>query len=276
MNIVLTGLLTFLGFLTVFGVYVISKVIAHLVGEEVEGRINQLGFGLLRLVCRRLPEDLREVYYEFWAADLEEYYHNAEERPLTRLFWSLRFPIPLLFTGRVFARIQDPKSFEPSQSWRRRISSGVAMGSALILDRIMPKSRTQFVANIAVALLAGLFLPAVLKMSVVASVPVGLATGGYLSLAWSYYRAYAKLDEPVGSPEHTVAMSSELVLGPPDTQSDQGVLEGVAVWEANMYTARDNGDAAMIAAATESFRRFCGEAQRRELPFNARSSDAEF
>lgn len=112
----LVSSLAILGGLTavtgVLALYVIGKVTAHLVSEEVDGRINQLGYALLHLVCRRLPKDLREVYYEFWAADLDAYYQKAEHRPLTRLFWSLGFPLPLLFTGRKVARIMDPKSFE--------------------------------------------------------------------------------------------------------------------------------------------------------------------
>ncbi|WP_433622746.1 hypothetical protein [Nocardia sp. CA-120079] len=111
----MNALLTAAGGFALLGallVYVGSKVISHLVGEEIEGRINQLGYAILHLVCRRLPQDLREVYYEWWAAELDEYFQNAKELPLTRLFWALRFPLPLLITGRKTARIQDPSSFE--------------------------------------------------------------------------------------------------------------------------------------------------------------------
>ncbi|WP_280491788.1 hypothetical protein [Nocardia asiatica] len=103
-----------LGALAVAGafiIYVATKVAAHLVGEEVEGRLDQIGYALLRLACRRLPTLLREDYYREWAAELDAHFQGATERPLTRLYWSLCFPGPLLFRARAIAMIQDPEAF---------------------------------------------------------------------------------------------------------------------------------------------------------------------
>lgn len=89
----------------------IFKVVAHLVSEEVESRLDQIGYAVLRLACRRLPKKVRESYYEEWAAELDAHFHGAKDRPITRLYWSLRFPCPLLLSARSFARIHDSDAF---------------------------------------------------------------------------------------------------------------------------------------------------------------------
>ncbi|MBF6505756.1 hypothetical protein IU423_30575, partial [Nocardia farcinica] len=110
--------------LVVIMVYIAAKVVAHLVSEEVEGRINQLGFGLVRLACLRLPVSVRAEYYEWWQADLAEHFQRERDRPITRLFWAGWFAVPLLFTGRKTARILSPEAFATPSVRRssRRVS----------------------------------------------------------------------------------------------------------------------------------------------------------
>jgi hypothetical protein len=93
---------------------VLFKVFVHLVSEEVEGRLDQVGYAVLRMACARLPAPLREDYYQEWAAELDAHFQGAAERPLTRLYWSLRFPGALVFRARSVARIQDPAVFRGS------------------------------------------------------------------------------------------------------------------------------------------------------------------
>ncbi|WP_040713311.1 hypothetical protein [Nocardia takedensis] len=106
--------LTFLGLLAGFVVYVAAKVVAHLVSEEVEGNIDRLGYGLVYLVCLRLPPALRAEYYQWWRADLAEIFLRHHQRPITRLIWAVRFAVPLLFTGRKTARILHTEAFVPA------------------------------------------------------------------------------------------------------------------------------------------------------------------
>jgi hypothetical protein len=107
-----TIILSVLAPIGVLFISVMFKVFAHQVSEEVEGRLDQIGYAVLRLACKRLPVELRENYYQEWAAELDAHFLTATERPLTRLYWSLRFPVPLLFRAESFARIQDPAVFE--------------------------------------------------------------------------------------------------------------------------------------------------------------------
>ncbi|WP_157103738.1 hypothetical protein [Nocardia harenae] len=133
--------------------YLGAKVVAHLVSEEVEGRINRFGFALLHLACWRLPTSLRAEYYDWWAADLEEHFQAAEELPLTRLFWAIRFPIPLLFTGRATAQILDAEAFEVSLPSSPRLFSR-AWIQALRTSRLSARQRLLLLA-VGVSLGAG-------------------------------------------------------------------------------------------------------------------------
>ena len=77
---------------------------------EGSGSSEKLGYSLLRLACKRLPEELRELYYTLWAAELDEYF-QSNRRLLNRIFWAIWFPVVMFSAGLRTARILSPKSF---------------------------------------------------------------------------------------------------------------------------------------------------------------------
>lgn len=57
----------------------------------------------------------------------------------------------------------------------------------------------------------------------------------------------------------------ELKLGPPHEQSDEGVLEGLAVWSERHRSALADDDADLIQASSGPLNAFLAEAKRRGL-----------
>ncbi|MGW5218769.1 hypothetical protein ACWEQA_12965 [Nocardia sp. NPDC004085] len=90
---------------------VLGKVVVSLLSKEVEGRVDQIGYLILRWARRRLPRDLREMLHDQeWLPEMDDILLRHKDQPITRLFWSLRFSLPLLLWGaRRTARIIHPK-----------------------------------------------------------------------------------------------------------------------------------------------------------------------
>ncbi|WP_280315412.1 hypothetical protein [Nocardia abscessus] len=93
----LTAVLTIAGGLLAL---VLGKVVVYLLSEEIEGRMDQIGYALIHLACRRVPAEDRESLHDQWAAELDQILARNEERPITKLIWSIRYPLPLLFASR--------------------------------------------------------------------------------------------------------------------------------------------------------------------------------
>ncbi|MGW4364509.1 hypothetical protein ACWEKT_02595 [Nocardia takedensis] len=90
---------------------VAGKVLVSLLSKEIEGRMDQLGYAILRLARRRLPNELRaSLHDEEWLPELDSILERHRDRPVTKLVWSLRFSVPLLLGGAVrTARIVQPR-----------------------------------------------------------------------------------------------------------------------------------------------------------------------
>ena len=68
------------------------------------------------------------------------------------------------------------------------------------------------------------------------------------------------------SPPRDTTRMSELRLGAPETQSDEGIIEGIALWRGNADDAVAEGDEAKLTGATQALQAFQAEAGRRGLP----------
>lgn len=110
---------------------VIGKVMVSLLSKEVEDRLGQVGYAVLRLARRRLPTDLRSsLHDDEWLPEMDALLEEHEDRPVTRLLWSLRFSVPLLLWGaRRTARSIQPQTF----SLRRRFAI-LVRAAAYFLD----------------------------------------------------------------------------------------------------------------------------------------------
>lgn len=77
---------------------------------EGDSGTEKVGYILLRLYCRRLPEELRAPYYELWASELEEHF-QVEPHLLNKIFWALWFPVVIFSAGLRIARTLNPEAF---------------------------------------------------------------------------------------------------------------------------------------------------------------------
>lgn len=83
-----------------FTALVLGKVALSMVSKEIEGRLGNIGYVLLRLARRRLPSDLREMLHdEEWLPEMDDIQLRYKDQPITRLAWSLRYSAPLLLWG---------------------------------------------------------------------------------------------------------------------------------------------------------------------------------
>jgi len=97
--------ITFLAVIAGLLLLVLGKVIVSITSKEVEARLDQLSFAILRLARRRLPADLREPMHDHeWLPELHHISTLQEERPITRLVLGLRYSTGLLRAARKTAR----------------------------------------------------------------------------------------------------------------------------------------------------------------------------
>lgn len=81
--------------ITVFGGAIVS-----LLSKETESMLGAAPAALLKLAKRRAPVSIREELYEDWLADLYEAVNGTDDRPLTRLLFSLKFSWGILRSAR--------------------------------------------------------------------------------------------------------------------------------------------------------------------------------
>lgn len=99
-----------------FMLLVLGKVLVNLATKEIEGRLDQLPFVILRVARWRLPAELREpMHDDLWLPDLCEAMRRDVERPLTRLIKGLCFSASLVVRAGRTARAADgvPSMWEP-------------------------------------------------------------------------------------------------------------------------------------------------------------------
>lgn len=85
--------------LTVLGAVVLfatGTALGDLCSKEIRGRLDQIPYGLLNLVARRMPESVRADLLEEWEGELHQFLHGAEALPVTRLWRGLRYSASLL------------------------------------------------------------------------------------------------------------------------------------------------------------------------------------
>jgi hypothetical protein len=97
--------ITFLAVLGGLLLLVLGKVVVSILSKEVEGRLDQVSYAILRLARRRLPAELRETMHDQeWVPELNYITTELEERPITRLVLGLRYSTGLLRAARKTAR----------------------------------------------------------------------------------------------------------------------------------------------------------------------------
>ncbi len=99
---------------------VAGKVMISLLAKEVEGRLDQVGFAILRIARWRLPAELREpLYDEAWLPELHYILEREEARPLTRLIQGLRYACGVAWSARTTARAASlkPRRFAIAFQW---------------------------------------------------------------------------------------------------------------------------------------------------------------
>lgn len=98
-------MITFLAVLGGLLLLVLGKVVVSVLSKEVEGRLDQLSYAILRLARRRLPIELREpMHDQEWKPELNYITTEMKERPITRLVLGLRYATGLLLAARRTAR----------------------------------------------------------------------------------------------------------------------------------------------------------------------------
>ena len=114
----------------------LGKVALSMVSKEIEGRLGNIGYVLLRLARRRLPSDLREMLHdEEWLPEMDDIQLRYKDQPITRLAWSLRFSVPLLLWGASrTGRVIQPKT--PVVPLIRLVVAYRLRGLAMRLDKV--------------------------------------------------------------------------------------------------------------------------------------------
>lgn len=110
-----------MGLLVGFGLLflaVTSKVVVSLVSKEIEGRLDQLPFLILRLARRRLPEEFREaIHDENWVPELHYILQQSRARPITQAWKGLGY------AGSLFIKVgRTAKAADPSLRWSTRLA----------------------------------------------------------------------------------------------------------------------------------------------------------
>jgi hypothetical protein len=105
------------------------RVLTNLATKEVEGRLNQLPFLILRIARWRLPVSLREEQHdEWWVPDLQKRLTLEGERPITRLVKGTRFAAGLAVgAGRTARAAGVPSSWQRAWNWLAPASNATAM-----------------------------------------------------------------------------------------------------------------------------------------------------
>lgn len=78
-------------------------VLTSLLTKEAEGWIDALPGLLLRLARRRVPTSHRDTLYDEWAAELHAALNGVEGRPLSQVFFGIRYATGLLRAARQIA-----------------------------------------------------------------------------------------------------------------------------------------------------------------------------
>lgn len=84
-------------------VALVRTVLGEMLQEEVRTRLGLIPFGIIRLACARVPEELRADLAAEWEAELEFMLTGTDGMPVTRLLRGIRFSAGLLFAARRIA-----------------------------------------------------------------------------------------------------------------------------------------------------------------------------
>jgi ubiquitin-like protein Pup len=88
----------------IFVLGVIVAAMMKLLSDEVRGWVGRIPFLLLWFAARRLPGSHRTDLYDDWKADLAAEMNKETERPVTRVWFGIKFAIGLIHKGRSVAR----------------------------------------------------------------------------------------------------------------------------------------------------------------------------
>lgn len=130
---------TFLVIPVVFGtgiaIAMVFGVFAHILRDDVGGRLDRLSYVLLRLASARLPAELRDEYYQTWAAELDAIAHMSQGRSMSRLHLTFGFTLPLLFAAHRVGRIGNPDGLQGRVGKRvavKRYALGLSIAAGII------------------------------------------------------------------------------------------------------------------------------------------------
>ncbi|MGW1743735.1 hypothetical protein ACWCPQ_33625 [Nocardia sp. NPDC001965] len=93
-------------------VLVLGQVMISMASKEIEGRVDRIGYLVLRGARRRLPTELRKDLHDHeWLPEMDSIMARHKDQPITRLWWSLRFSFALLLFGAPrTARVVKPRA----------------------------------------------------------------------------------------------------------------------------------------------------------------------
>jgi hypothetical protein len=84
--------------------YILGAVGKKMVGQQVETMLLALPGQLLCVASRRAGTEHRDELYAEWSSDLEAAYEDRDGKPLSQVWFGLRFSIGLIYAAPLVAR----------------------------------------------------------------------------------------------------------------------------------------------------------------------------